>query len=176
MGGGGASRNFVQNELKSLWSMDFERRGRAGLIFVKLDKMLQMGIPFLLFTLTMFPVMCALCQALCGIYPAIFWPRLLRCFYPMLCVPEICGCSSFDLSTAGGGASSYQHMSNGEALWYTTCTLLVLLAVRSRLASHLFIFAGTPFPSHIPTHFCVARCTLFLYLNRPYRRDAWSPI
>ena len=28
-----------------------KRRGRAGLNFVQLDKMLQMGIPFLLFTL-----------------------------------------------------------------------------------------------------------------------------
>ena len=50
--GGGGGRNFVQNQSKSLWSMDFEGRGRAQLNFVQLDKMFKMCIPFLLFTLT----------------------------------------------------------------------------------------------------------------------------
>ena len=51
-GGGGLAEIFVQNQVESFCSMDFERRGRAGLSFVRLVKMLQMGIPFLLFTLT----------------------------------------------------------------------------------------------------------------------------
>ena len=50
-GGGGAGLKLVHNQLKALWSMDFERRGRAGLNVVQLDKMLQMGIPFLRVTL-----------------------------------------------------------------------------------------------------------------------------
>ena len=51
-GGGGAGKIFVQNQSKSLWSMDFEGRERAGLNFVQLDQMLKMCIPFLPFTLT----------------------------------------------------------------------------------------------------------------------------
>ena len=70
---------------------------------------------------------------------------LLWCFYPMLYVPETCVCSSFALGTAGGGASSYQHLSGGEALWYTTCALLALPAPKLRFASHLFLFAAVSF-------------------------------
>jgi hypothetical protein len=47
-------------------------------------------------------------------------------------------CALFDQSTAGGGASSYQHLSSGEPLWYTTCTLHVLLALCLRFA-HLLL-------------------------------------
>ena len=36
----------------------------------------------------------------------------------------------FDQSTVGGGVSSYQHLTGGELLWYTTCALHVLLALR----------------------------------------------
>ena len=54
--------------------------------------------------------------------------------------PEICVCSFVALSTAGGGASSCQHLSGGEAFWYTTCALLALVAPNQRFALNMFLF------------------------------------
>ena len=49
--------------------------------------------------------------------------------------------------------SSYQHLSGGAALWYTTCALLALFAPCLHFASHLSPFVAILFPSHVSTPF-----------------------
>ena len=122
----------------------------------------------LLWTLSarMFCVVCTLCQALCGTHSAASGVVCSGASAPCLVGPEICVCSSFDLSTAGGGSSSYQHSSGGEALWYPTCALLVLLTPCLGFAQHLFTVFATFSPSNVHTRFHVAHCTLFLLLGR----------
>ena len=84
---------------------------------------------------------CALCQVLYGVCPAVSG-LVSGASNPCSVCLEICDCSSSALSIAGGGASPYQHLSGGEALWYTTCAPLALLALRLRFALHLFLFAA----------------------------------
>ena len=85
-------------------------------------------------------VVCAPCKALRGVCLAVSGLVRSDASTPCSLCPEVCDCSSFALSTAGGGVSSYHHLSVGEALWYTTCALLALPAPCLRFAPHSFFF------------------------------------
>ena len=113
-------------------------------------------------------VYAALCGVLLGRPGLIFSVASTPC---SMC-PETCVCSSFDLSTTGRGVSSYQHLSRGDALWYTTYALLTLLAPKLRFVSHLFLLAAVSF-SYLP--FCITLCSLFYYHSPPYRTNPRSP-
>ena len=115
----------------------------------------------------MFCVVYALCLAFCGIYPAVSGLVCSGASTPCSVCPEICGCSSFDLSAAGGGAFSHQHLSGGEALSFTTCALLALLMPCLHFASYLSPFVAILFPSHVSTPFLRDAVHAFLLPRLP---------
>ena len=111
--------------------------------------------------------MCPARAAPCGVLPGR--PGLIcsGASTPCSMCPDISVCSSIPLLTVCGGASSYQHLSRGEALWYTTCALLALLC-QTRAWGRTFSFSQL---SHLPRPLLLRNVVLALLPPRSTQPD-----